>query len=57
MPAIRRCTRAMDAAAVGSIVVEVMDAAHELTIHAPAGVVVEFVHCGDRASGAALPHA
>lgn len=54
VPAMRRFTRAMDADAVGRVVVEVTDAAHELPIDAPAGIVVEQVHRGDAAAGSAL---
>ncbi|MFC8680070.1 siderophore-interacting protein [Microbacterium ureisolvens] len=54
VPAMRRFARAMDPAAVGRILVEVTDAAHELAIDAPAGVVVEQVHRGDAAAGSAL---
>ncbi|MFB7892875.1 siderophore-interacting protein [Microbacterium sp. NPDC056044] len=54
VPAIRRFAEAMDADAVGRILVEVTDAAHELAIDAPADVVVEQVHRGDRPAGAAL---
>lgn len=54
VPAIRRFARAMDDAAVGHIFVEVTDAAHELPIEAPRGVVVEQVHRGAGAPGSAL---
>lgn len=54
VPAMRRFAGAMDADAVGRIVVEVTDAAHELAIDAPAGVVVEQVHRGDAPAGSAL---
>jgi NADPH-dependent ferric siderophore reductase len=54
VPAIRRFTQAMGSDAIGRIVVEVPDAAHELSIDAPAGVVVEHVHRGIGAAGAAL---
>lgn len=54
VPAMRRFARAMDADAVGRILVEVTDAAHELVIEAPAGVVVEQVHRGAAPAGSAL---
>ena len=54
VPAMRRFAQAMDADAVGSIHVEVTDAAHELSIDAPAGVRVEQVHRGSGPAGAAL---
>ena len=54
VPAIRRFADKMDADAVGRIVVEVADAAHELAIDAPVDVVIEHVHRGDRPAGAAL---
>jgi NADPH-dependent ferric siderophore reductase len=54
VPAMRRFAQAMDADAVGSIHVEVTDAAHELPIDAPAGVRVEQVHRGSGPAGAAL---
>lgn len=54
VPAMRRFARAMGADAVGRIFVEVTDAAGELPIEAPAGVVVEQVHRGSAAAGAAL---
>jgi NADPH-dependent ferric siderophore reductase len=54
VPAMRRFAGAMDADAVGRILVEVKDAAHELAIDAPAGVVVEQVHRDDAPAGAAL---
>ncbi|MFK4805081.1 siderophore-interacting protein [Microbacterium sp. ZW CA_36] len=54
VPAIRRFAQAMDAAAVGRIVVEVTNASHELAIEAPGGVVVEYVHRGYAAGGTAL---
>jgi NADPH-dependent ferric siderophore reductase len=54
VPAMRRFARAMDADAIGRIFVEVTDAAHELPIEAPAGVVVEQVHRGAAPAGAAL---
>lgn len=54
VPAMRRFARSMDAEAVGRIIVEVPDAAHELPIDAPAGVVVEQVHRGTDAAASAL---
>lgn len=54
VPAIRRFTHLMDDDAVGRIVVEVPDAAHELAVPAPPGVVVEQVHRGDRPAGSVL---
>ena len=54
VPAMRRFARTMDAAAVGRIVVEVVDAEHELPIDAPPGVVVEQLHRGTTAPGSAL---
>ena len=54
VPAMRRFTHAMDADAVGRVLVEVTDAAHELPIDAPAGIVVEHVHRGHAAAGSAL---
>jgi NADPH-dependent ferric siderophore reductase len=54
VPAIRRFAQAMDADAIGRVVVEVTDAAHELAIDAPAGVVVEYAHRGDEPAGSAL---
>ncbi len=54
VPAMRRFAQSMDAAAVGRILVEVPGADHELPIDAPAGVVVEQVHRGTDAAGAAL---
>ncbi len=54
VPAIRRWVGLMDPDAVGRVLVEVPDRAHELPIAAPAGVVVEQVHRHMRPSGAAL---
>ncbi|WP_426321530.1 siderophore-interacting protein [Microbacterium sp. E-13] len=54
VPAMRRFARTMDADAVGRVFVEVTDAAHELRIDAPAGVVVEQVHRETAPAGAAL---
>lgn len=54
VPAMRRFAQQMDPTAVGRILVEVTDAAHELPIGSPAGVVVEQVHRGRRAAGSAL---
>ncbi|MDX2376080.1 siderophore-interacting protein [Microbacterium sp. LRZ72] len=54
VPAIRRFAEQMGEDAVGRIVVEVADPEHEITIDAPAGVPVEFVHRGDAAPTAAL---
>lgn len=44
----------MDADAVGRILVEVPDTAHELAVETPPGVVVEQLHRGDAAAGTAL---
>ncbi|WP_322410008.1 siderophore-interacting protein [Microbacterium invictum] len=54
VPAMRRFAELMDDQARGRILVEVADAAHELPIDAPAGVVVEQVHRGTTAPGSAL---
>lgn len=54
VPAMRRFARAMDADAVGRILVEVAGAADELPIEAPAGVVVEQLHRGTDAAPSAL---
>lgn len=54
VPAMRRFAEAMDADAIGRILVEVKDAAHRLPIDAPAGVVVEQLHRGDAPAGSAL---
>lgn len=54
VPAMRRFAAMMDADAVGRILVEVPDAAHELAIDAPAGVGVEQIHRGTVAAGTAL---
>lgn len=54
VPALRRFAAQMDADAVGQILVEVTDAAHELPIEAPAGVTVTQVHRGGAFPGTAL---
>jgi len=54
VPAIRRFARAMEADAVGRILIEVEDADHELPIETPLGVVVEHVHRLGTAPGAVL---
>lgn len=54
VPAIRRFAGLMDADAVGRILIEVTDAAHELPVAAPRGVDVGFVHRGDAFPGVAL---
>lgn len=54
VPAIRRFTAHMDQEATGRILIEVADAAHELTIAAPGGVTVAFVHRGDAFPGTVL---
>ncbi|MGN8553172.1 UNVERIFIED_CONTAM: siderophore-interacting protein [Microbacterium sp. SLM126] len=54
VPAIRRFARAMDESAVGRILVETTDAAHDLPVDAPRGVVVEQVHRGAQQQGTAL---
>ncbi len=51
VPAIRRFAASMDADAVGWIAIEVTDAAHDLPIDAPPGVVVVQVHRGERPAG------
>lgn len=54
VPAIRRFAAGMDADAVGTILVEVPDTAHELAVDAPAGIDVSYVHRGEALGGAAL---
>lgn len=54
VPAIRRFSALMPADAVGTVLVEVPDAAHELPVVAPAGVSVSYVHRGNDLGGAAL---
>lgn len=54
VPAIRRFASAMDDDAVGRIAVEVPDAAHDLPVHAPAGVEVVHLHRGTRPAGEEL---
>ncbi|MDE0546209.1 siderophore-interacting protein [Microbacterium sp. C7(2022)] len=54
VPAMRRFARLMHADAIGHVLVEVTDAAHELPIQTPSGVGVEFVHRGAAPSGSAL---
>jgi NADPH-dependent ferric siderophore reductase len=54
VPAIRRFAAFMDDGAVGRILVETPDAAHELTVVAPAGVTVTHLHRGDAFPGTAL---
>ncbi|MCR2817717.1 siderophore-interacting protein [Microbacterium sp. zg.Y1090] len=54
VPAMRRYAALMDADAQGRIIVEVADVAHELSIAAPSGVAVSFVHRGADRAGAAL---
>ncbi|QKJ18731.1 siderophore-interacting protein [Microbacterium hominis] len=54
VPAIRRFAASMPADAVGTVLVEVPDAARELAVEAPAGVGVEYVHRGDARGGTAL---
>ena len=54
VPAIRRFAAAMPHDAVGRILVEVTDAAHELALSAPAGVRVDHVHRGGAPGGSAL---
>ena len=46
-----RWARLMTADAVGRIVVEVADAAHELPIDAPPGVIVEQLHRDGSSAG------
>jgi NADPH-dependent ferric siderophore reductase len=54
VPAMRRFAAGMPADAVGTILVEVPDAAHELGVDAPAGVAVAQVHRGAAPGGTAL---
>ncbi|MFF0909343.1 siderophore-interacting protein [Microbacterium enclense] len=54
VPAIRRFVRTMDAAAVGRVAIEVPDAAHDLSVEAPAGVEVVQLHRGTRPAGTEL---
>ncbi|WP_405373926.1 MULTISPECIES: siderophore-interacting protein [unclassified Microbacterium] len=54
VPAIRRFAALMDDHAVGRIVIEVTDAAHELPVTAPRGVDVSVVHRGAETPGVAL---
>jgi NADPH-dependent ferric siderophore reductase len=54
VPAIRRFVGLMGDDAVGRVLIETTDAAHELAITAPAGVEVTQVHRGDAFPGAAL---
>ena len=54
VPAMRRFAHLMDASASGRILVEVPDAARELPVHAPSGVVVEQLHRGAGPAGSAL---
>ncbi len=54
VPAMRRFAHLMDAEAVGRILVEVADAAHDLPIDAPPGVTVEQVHRNGAPAGTAL---
>ncbi|RLK52779.1 siderophore-interacting protein [Microbacterium telephonicum] len=54
VPAMRRFTHLMDADAVGRILIEVDDAAHELPIETPPGVTVTHLHRGAAASGSTL---
>ncbi|WP_424449150.1 siderophore-interacting protein [Microbacterium arborescens] len=54
VPAMRRFAHHMDAAAVGRILIEVPDAAHELPIATPPGVDVEQIPRGTSLAGTAL---
>lgn len=54
VPAIRRFAASMAADAVGTVIIEVPDASHELSIDAPGGVRVEYVHRGAGVGGTAL---
>lgn len=54
VPAMRRFAHLMDAGATGLMLIEVADAAHELAVDTPPGVVVECLHRGETASGSAL---
>ncbi|MFS0866500.1 siderophore-interacting protein [Microbacterium sp. 179-B 1A2 NHS] len=57
VPAMRRFAALMDPDAVGRILVEVADAAHELPVDAPPGVAVTPVHRGGALPGTALASA
>ncbi|CAL4858960.1 siderophore-interacting protein [Microbacterium sp. MM2322] len=57
VPAIRRFAGLMDDAAVGRILIEVTDAAHELPVVTPPGVGVSFVHRGAAFPGTVLAEA
>lgn len=54
VPAIRRFAASMPDDAIGRILVEVPDAAHELSIVAPVGVHVAYVHRGAASGGEVL---
>ena len=54
VPAIRRFIHLMDADAVGRVLLETRDAAHDIALPTPPGVIVEAVHRGSRPAGTAL---
>lgn len=54
IPAIRRYTREMDAAATGRILIEVPDADHDVPLDVPPGVELTHVHRGSSAAGSVL---
>ncbi|MEZ3160471.1 siderophore-interacting protein [Microbacterium sp. BWT-B31] len=54
VPAIRRFAASMGPDAVGRIVIEVSDGAHELFVEAPDGVAVSYLHRNGAAAGSAL---
>lgn len=54
VPAIRRFAALMATDAVGTVLVEVPDAAHHLPIHTPPGVEVQYVHRAGDPGGVAL---
>ncbi len=57
LPAIAAAVEALPADAVGHVLIEVHDAASEVPVTTPAGVVVEWVHAGGRPVGVALVEA
>ncbi|MET3805767.1 NADPH-dependent ferric siderophore reductase [Nakamurella sp. UYEF19] len=54
LPAIAAALDALPASAVGRVLIEVHDSSSEFPLDTPAGVVVDWVHAGDRPVGAAL---
>ncbi|WP_404433384.1 siderophore-interacting protein [Microbacterium lacus] len=54
VPAMRRFAASMTTDAVGTVIIEVPDAAHQLSIDTPEGVSVEFVYRGAAVGGSAL---